>query len=75
MITDAERVVLTRRLAEAEEAYHDLATGRMARVFVDQNGERVEYAAGNRNLLSAYIAELKRQLGLATTAGPLTPWF
>lgn len=44
--------------------------GELARVFVDQNGERVEYVAANAARLAAYIADLKRQLG-TETPGPL----
>lgn len=58
-------------LADAEKAHHDLVTGRQARVFVDQNGERVEYAPANAARLAAYIADLKRQLGLGTPRGPM----
>lgn len=54
--------LLKQRLEEAEQAYHDLQTGRMPRVFVDQNGERVEYTAANAYRLSTYIAELKRRI-------------
>lgn len=62
-------------LTDAEEKYHMLATGQMARVYVDQNGERIEYSAGNRNFLAAYIQDLKRQLGLLTVTGPMNVWF
>jgi hypothetical protein len=75
ILTDAERTQYTTWLTEARNAYHMLATGRMARVFVDQNGERIEYSVGNRNFLAAYIADLERRLGLATVIGPLHPWF
>ena len=74
-LTDAERALLTTYLAQARAAYHSLAIGQMARVFVDQNGERIEYSAGNKNFLAAYIADLERRLGIATVSGPLTPWF
>lgn len=57
------------RLDQAEAAYHDLVTGRMARVFVDQNGERVEYNPASSRTLAQYIQELKRQLG--ATNGPM----
>jgi hypothetical protein len=50
------------RLADAQSAYHDLITGRQARVFVDQNGERIEYSPASQAKLSAYIEELKRQV-------------
>lgn len=49
-------------LTEATDAYHQLATGRMARVFVDSNGERVEYTATNAAVLQQYIAGLQRQI-------------
>lgn len=61
-------------LADAEKKYHSLMTGTSVKVFVDQNGERVEYSAANANRLSAYINELKRQLGLLPTDGPLNVW-
>ena len=74
-LTPTEVVTYTRRLAEAEEALHSLNTGTMARVFVDQNGERVEFAAANRNGLRAYIAELRTALGTtAAPSGPMTAW-
>jgi hypothetical protein len=60
------------KLEEARQAFHDLATGRMARVFVDQNGERVEFNAGNSRSLLSYIEELKRMLGIAgRIVGPM----
>lgn len=74
-LTDAEVALYTTYLTEARAAYHRLALGGSARVFVDQNGERIEYTAANKNTLAAYIAELERKLGLATVTGPLTPWF
>lgn len=61
------------RLAEAEAAYHRLMMGGQAKVFVDQNGERVEYNAGSATQLSKYISELKRLLGISS-AGPLNVW-
>ncbi|MDA3808282.1 MAG: gpW family head-tail joining protein [Thiomicrorhabdus sp.] len=53
------------RLDEAEAQYHAFNTGQMARVFVDQNGERVEFSATNISRLRAYIIELKTELGIA----------
>jgi hypothetical protein len=47
------------RLAQAEEALHNLITGRMARVVVDQNGERVEFTMTSVAQLRAYIETLK----------------
>lgn len=58
------------KLAEAENAYHQLMTGQSVRVFVDQNGERVEYSAANKQSLINYIAQLRSSIinGCDTTA-------
>lgn len=53
---------LLQRLAEARTAYHKLNTGTMARVVVDQNGERVEFTAARRTDLYNYIQELESQV-------------
>lgn len=50
------------RLAEAKTAYHKLMLGQSPRVFVDQNGERVEYTAANAARLTAYIRGLEQQI-------------
>lgn len=50
---------LKQRLAAAEKAYHDLMTGGSVRVFVDQNAERVEYTAANKQNLWSYIIGLR----------------
>ncbi len=71
MATDP--TILTARLAEAETQYHQLMLGQVARVFVDQNGERVEYTATNAGRLMSYIQDLKRQLGELST-GPMNVW-
>lgn len=74
-LTDEEKVKLKKRLDDAEDAYHKLRTGAQARIFVDQNGERVEFAVANADRLRAYILELKGQLGLPTgIIGPLNAW-
>lgn len=65
------RTLLQTRLADAEAQYHALMTGKQVKVFVDQNGERVEYGAASSLKLAAYIEELKRQLGVCRPAGPL----
>ena len=62
---------LQERLDNAETAYDALVTGRQVRVFVDQNGERIEYTAANRAALTAYIADLRRQLGTGSQ-GPMS---
>lgn len=66
-------VQIEANLLDARIALHKLLTGQAAKVFVDQNGERIEYVAANANRLSAYIAELERLLG-TTVAGPMKVW-
>ena len=61
-LTPAEKTLMQARLDEAKQAYHDLVTGTKARVIVDQNGEKVEFTAPNRQALYAYIQELERIL-------------
>ena len=69
-MTDAEKLV------DAESALHELNVGRSARVFVDQNGERVEYTAANRADLRKYIQELKAKIsGTSVVGGPLRAIF
>ncbi len=60
------------RLSQAEEALHNLVTGKMASVVVDQNGERVEFSKTNIADLRAYIATLT---GGTSAPRPLTFWF
>lgn len=73
-LTPQRRAVLQQRLDNAEYQYDLLMTGQAARVFVDQNGERIEYVQASANRLSAYINDLKRQLGLGGGMGPLNVW-
>ena len=74
-LTDEERAAISANLKDAEMAYHKLRTGAQARIFVDQNGERVEFAVANADRLRAYIMEMKAQLGLPTgIIGPMQPW-
>ena len=63
--------VLQARLDEAEEALHRIELGQGVRVFVDQNGERIEYTASNRSSLQAYIRKLKFQLNPSSEGGPM----
>lgn len=60
------------QLAEAEAAYHELVTGKSARVVVDANGERVEFVAANLTKLYLYIQSMRAELGTATNrvSGP-----
>ena len=68
-ITPDNRAVFETRLTEAEAAWHELQLGQTARVFVDQNGERVEYSAANSPRLRGYIYDLRLALGLKVKAG------
>jgi hypothetical protein len=63
-----------RQLNEARTAYHTLMMGGVARVFVDQNGERVEYGPVNADKLLAYIMSLETLLGIGTrrVIGPMS---
>lgn len=73
-LSEEERAVLVERLAQAEEALHNLLMGGHARVIVDSNGERVEYTAGNATRLRSYIYEIKLRLGVRTAQGPMKMW-
>jgi len=58
----ATLAVLQQRLAEAQQAEHDIMTGTSVRRFIDQNGESVEYSRANINQLQAYIRKLEQQI-------------
>lgn len=62
-------------LADARAAYKKLLTGQSARVFVDQNGERVEFTAINLQALQNWINALDAVCGpnAATSALPQRP--
>lgn len=62
MVDPSYILKLKTRYTEAEEAYHQLMTGGSARVFVDQNAERVEYTAANKSNLWAYMLQLRAEL-------------
>ena len=64
-------VATTALLADARKAYHALQTGTMARVVVDQNNERVEFVAANKQGLYAYIQQLEAQLGVGCGGTPV----
>lgn len=53
------RALYQKWLDEAMEAYRQLQMGGSVRVIVDQNSERVEYTAANRQSLWAWILQLK----------------
>lgn len=50
------------KLEQAKQARHDLITGKLARVFMDQNGERVEFNKTSISDLDSYIAQLELEL-------------
>jgi hypothetical protein len=58
------------KLADAKTQYHLLVTGQQAKVYVDQNGERVEFTTANRGALLAYIQKLEREVNSARP-GPM----
>jgi hypothetical protein len=59
-------------LDQAKDARHKLVTGQLARVFMDQNGERVEFVATNIAQLDAYIRQLEAELaGVPRARKPL----
>lgn len=64
-------MTLQEQLDDAKAQYHLLVTGQQARVYVDQNGERVEYTAANRASLLAYIERLERQIAATKNPGPM----
>ena len=55
-LTPAKAIVL---LGQARTARHQMVTGKLARVFMDQNGERVEFLATNIAQLDKYIRDLE----------------
>jgi len=71
MSTTTSQETIEARLAEAEAAYHKIQIGESVRVFVDQNGERIEYKAANLDKLAAYIAQLRRQCNINAQKGPM----
>lgn len=72
-MTADEIAALKLKIADAESSYAELVSGRAIRVHVDQNGERIEYAAGNRLALYNLIQTWKSQLPAEDrpTRGPL----
>jgi hypothetical protein len=74
MLTDADRATLQARLAEAETALHRLRTGAMV-AEVRTETETVKYSAANLPGLVAYVADLKRRLGLLPRGGAIRVGF
>lgn len=63
-------------LTEAETALHRLQLGQAVVELRDQNGETIRYQQTNRGALTAYIEELKRELGITSNCatGPMRVW-
>jgi hypothetical protein len=61
------------RLNQAEDALHQKLMDGSARVFVDQNGERVEYSVPSIPRLKGYILQLQIELGQTCLPTPLSP--
>ena len=71
-MTPSEIATAQARLADAREKYHLLATGQQASVFVDPNGERVEFFRTGMGALRTYIRELEAALGVKRRpSGPM----
>lgn len=64
---------VAQQLAEAQAAYHELVMGRAARVVVDQNGERVEFVAANRQALYLYVQSLQAQVAVPVSVPVNSP--
>lgn len=64
-------MTLDEKIAEAEAAMHDLATGKQVRVVVDQSGERIEFTVSNASRLKGYIEDLKSQKAGSVRRGPM----
>jgi hypothetical protein len=54
-----DKALLQSRLNDARAKYHQLVTGQLPSVFVDQNGERVEFSKANLTKLHEYIVQLE----------------
>lgn len=55
----------TQQLTEAQDARHALLTGKALVSVNAPNGRVLQFAKAELNALETYIAELKRELGLA----------
>lgn len=63
------------QLDQAKTAYHQLMTGKLPEVVVDQNGERVHFSKTNSAKLLAYIQSMEAELTGIRTNRPLRPFF
>lgn len=64
---------LQEQLNVATEAYSKLISGGAATVYVDQNGERIEYQAGSAPRLLSWIYTLQSQITAGATVVPALP--
>lgn len=67
-LSEQQIATLTTRLAEAEAARHRLMTGAL-QVAVEYDGYRQNFAQADVAKLDAYIAELRRDLGIEPPEG------
>lgn len=72
-VREAKRLALLKRITEANDAYHDLMTGKSLRTLVDQNGERMEFTVINRDALRNYITALEHQYETEFGSGRTKP--
>ncbi len=56
---------LAEQLAEAKSIRHEWIMGRVARIYRDANGEQIEYSQDGLRKITAYIADLERQIAIA----------
>jgi hypothetical protein len=64
-------MTLQQQLDFARAKYFEMISGQTVRVFVDQNGERVEYKAGDIDKLASYIRQLEFKVDPTSQAGPM----
>lgn len=70
----ADQATLQQRLDEAEQAYHELATGVRVVTVSSTSGKSMTFNQSKLGELGAYIASLKRQLGISSNR-PFRPYF
>lgn len=69
-------MTLQEQLDDARKQLHLLLTGQAARVFVDQNGERVEYVTARAADLQKHIQRLEAAVDARpAAAGPMRVFF
>ena len=71
----ASTAELEARLAAAETAYLNLMIGHSVAEFRDQNGETVRYTPASISRLSAYIDQLKIELGQKKPSAPAKEYY